>query len=104
MLDVWQVHTYPKEDGGAAFRDPGSPVLTDASAYAMVGPIIIGEVSTRWVEKPNGEAPVGTVTAGAGASMAALHEGALTRGFAGCFRTPRPQGLCAGCLVRCSGL
>ena len=41
------MHTYPKEGGGAAFRAPGSPVLTNASAYGMVGPIIIGEVSTR---------------------------------------------------------
>ena len=48
IIDVWQFHSYPKEKGGTAFH-PGAPVHTEASAYKLNGPILVGETSSRWV-------------------------------------------------------
>ena len=47
-IDVWQFHSYPKEKGGTSFH-PGGPMHTEASAYKLNGPVIVGETSSRWV-------------------------------------------------------
>ena len=79
-VDVWQMHTYPKDADGLRFH-PGSPVFTAASDYGLDGPIIIGEWSNRWVERPQGG--LGRPTAAL--SMAHLSSNAVRRGFAGSF-------------------
>ena len=81
ICQVWQLHTYPKQAGGVHFQT-GSPAVTPASAYNLVGPVIIGEWSNRWVEKPHGAAwasPTANVT------MAELGAGAVRHGYAGAF-------------------
>ena len=80
VVDVWQLHSYPKDEDGAIFHK-GSPANTDASDYRLDGPIIIGEISNRWVEIPNGKPAKNTSRE----SMAGLHRGARQRGFSGVF-------------------
>ena len=77
---MWQFHTYPKSAAGLEFQT-GSPVLTPAAAYNLMGPVIIGEWSNRWVEKPHSAVASPT----ANATMAWLSEGAVRHGFAGAF-------------------
>ena len=80
VLDVYQVHSYPKLNGGTTFH-PQAPVHVNASAYRLPAPIIIGETSIRWDEtRSNGGAPTA-----AGLTMADLHARALQQGYAGIF-------------------
>ena len=53
VIDVFQVHSYPKDDDGRKFHE-GSPAHTNAADYRLERPVIIGEISNRWVEKPAG--------------------------------------------------
>jgi mannan endo-1,4-beta-mannosidase len=76
-IDVYQVHSYPKEADGAAFA-PNSPYLVNASAYGLGAPVVIGEISNRWSDsaKPGATAAV---------SMGEIHSAARAFGYAGVF-------------------
>ena len=74
VIDVWQIHSYPKEQGGSAFA-PNAPFLVNASAYGLRGPILIGEVSNRWSNA--------SVPSAASIGMASIHANAKERGYVG---------------------
>ncbi|KAL3906302.1 MAG: hypothetical protein SGPRY_010600 [Prymnesium sp.] len=85
FLDVFQVHSYPKEKGGSAFGN-GSPTLTNVAAYGIGSPVIIGEISNRWIVQPASEMADATAEhSELGTTMADLYASALARGYAGIF-------------------
>lgn len=44
FIDVWQIHSYPKESNGREFH-AGSPALQSRQRYNLSGPVLIGEIS-----------------------------------------------------------
>ena len=80
VVDVWQLHSYPKDEGGKLFHD-GSPAHSEPSDYRLNGPVLIGEISNRWIERPSG----GDASPTASETMASLHRDARAHGYAGVF-------------------
>ena len=80
-LDVHQLHSYPKLDGGTRFH-PSAPPMVDAATYGLDRPVLVGEVSTRWVQTPAGGEPTSTAR---GTTEATLFASLRRRGYAGVF-------------------
>ena len=80
-LDVLQLHTYPKLEGGIRFH-PYAPTMVDAATYSLDRPIVVGEVSSRWVQTPAGGEPTSTAR---DATEATLFAALGQRGYAGVF-------------------
>jgi len=80
-LDVAQMHTYPKFKGGTDFN-PDAPLNVHVMGLGLAMPVIIGEVSTRWVESPN---DLSTTDATYSDSMADLYRRARVLGYSGMF-------------------
>ena len=81
VLDVRQLHEYPKEQHGRAFSSAGVTKRDAASFGLGPKPLLIGEISTRWDESKAPQPKSTHVTM----RMSDVYLGAKRRGFAGVF-------------------
>ena len=80
-LDVAQMHTYPKFQNGAEFN-PEAPLNVHVMGLGLNVPVIIGELSTRWDDRPN---DLSTIDPTVDSSMADLYRRARVLGYSGVF-------------------